>query len=457
MGKEKKRLGLFDIFSMGYGSAIGSGIFILLGLGIAQTGRSVWLAVILGGVYAMMTFFYNYVVGSFFPLKGGDYSQNALLLPSWLMGMYSYSYILFPLSYYAFGIYTVEYASAVFPALANFKIPLAALLLTLAFLLTFKGSHIVAKVQDLMTGVLIVSLAIFIVFGLTKVDLGAYFKMDKGMFAGGVTGFFGAASTMMFACQGVSVTTASFAIHTQKPTKTIPKGSALGTLAVIVTYTLMAIVASGALPIEQVAGGDLTVVAGQVFPRWVFVVFVLGGAVCALLTSLLSGVAMLPNPCLKIAEDGWLPKVCTKTTKSGYPWVVMVLVYVITIIPLPFDLSFDTVLAILQVPVALLCMGCNIACIWLPKRYPEQWKKSALHMPYPLFVVLMIVAACLAGVVAWGYLIALTVPLMVVTLVITVALAGFAWWCLKTGAVSEERMKDVREAISLEAENAATE
>lgn len=45
MGKENKRLGLFDIFSMGYGSAIGSGIFILLGLGMAQTGRSIWLAV----------------------------------------------------------------------------------------------------------------------------------------------------------------------------------------------------------------------------------------------------------------------------------------------------------------------------------------------------------------------------------------------------------------------------
>ena len=451
MSEENKKLGLFDIFGMGYGATIGSGIFVLLGLAMAQTGRSIWLAVLLGGFYGLMTFAYNYVIGSFFPLKGGDYSHNALVLPAWMMGLYSYSYILFPLSYYAFGVYAVEYASSVIPGLERYKIPIAAVILTGAFLLTIKGSKIVARAQDIMTVILIVSLLIFIVFGITKVDFGAYFRMDDKMFTGGVTGFFGAASTMMFACQGASITTASFAVNTRRPTKTVPKGTLLAALAVIVTYVLMAIVSSGALPIERVMGGDLTVVAGEVFPRWIFVIFVFGGAVCALLTSLLSGVAYLANPCLKIAEDGWLPKVFTKTTKSGYPWAVMLLVYVIVLLPLTMDLGFDTVLAILQIPVAVLCMGCDIACITLPKKYPEQWKKSFLHMPYPLFVVLMLIATAVAGMVTWGYLVTLTPLLAVITILITVALCLFSWWCLKTGTVDKAKMKDVQEAIRLEA------
>ena len=41
MQAEKKKLGLFNIFSLGVGGAIGSGIFVMMGFGIAYTGRSI--------------------------------------------------------------------------------------------------------------------------------------------------------------------------------------------------------------------------------------------------------------------------------------------------------------------------------------------------------------------------------------------------------------------------------
>lgn len=41
MEKESKQLGLFDIFCLGLGGAIGSGIFVMMGSGIAATGRSI--------------------------------------------------------------------------------------------------------------------------------------------------------------------------------------------------------------------------------------------------------------------------------------------------------------------------------------------------------------------------------------------------------------------------------
>ena len=48
MQKETKKLGMFDIYSLDVGGAIGSGIFVMMGLGIGFTGHSIFLAVLCG-------------------------------------------------------------------------------------------------------------------------------------------------------------------------------------------------------------------------------------------------------------------------------------------------------------------------------------------------------------------------------------------------------------------------
>ncbi len=70
-----KKLKPFNIFTMTYGAAIGSGIFLMTGIGIAYTGKSVPWALLLGAFYAIMTELYILVICSFFPSKGGYYDQ----------------------------------------------------------------------------------------------------------------------------------------------------------------------------------------------------------------------------------------------------------------------------------------------------------------------------------------------------------------------------------------------
>ena len=45
MEEKGKKLGLWNIIGLGLGGAIGTGIFVLLGYGIAYTGRSISLVV----------------------------------------------------------------------------------------------------------------------------------------------------------------------------------------------------------------------------------------------------------------------------------------------------------------------------------------------------------------------------------------------------------------------------
>ena len=67
-----------------------------------------------------------------------------------------------------------------------------------------------------------------------------------------------------------------------EPSRTIPKVIVLSTSIVAVFYVLIGIVAGGVLPVETVAFQNLTLVAQEIFPTWLYLFFVFGGAVfCA--------------------------------------------------------------------------------------------------------------------------------------------------------------------------------
>jgi basic amino acid/polyamine antiporter, APA family len=73
--EQKKKLNTFDIFSLGFGGAVGSGIFVMMGLGIGHTGKSIVIALLGGCVIMLLAYMYNVVFSSMFVLSGGDYSQ----------------------------------------------------------------------------------------------------------------------------------------------------------------------------------------------------------------------------------------------------------------------------------------------------------------------------------------------------------------------------------------------
>ena len=87
---EEKSLKLFDVFNLGFGGAVGSGIFVLMGLGIEYTGKSIVLAVGVGCLVMLLAYFYNVLLSSMFVFKGGDYSQKAICFGPVLTGVGAY-------------------------------------------------------------------------------------------------------------------------------------------------------------------------------------------------------------------------------------------------------------------------------------------------------------------------------------------------------------------------------
>lgn len=449
--EQKKKLNTFDIFSLGFGGAVGSGIFVMMGLGIGHTGKSIVIALLGGCVIMLLAYMYNVVFSSMFVLSGGDYSQKAMVFSPLLTGVSGIFTVLngFALAMYSVSI--VSYAGSVFPGILPYTKVIAITITTLFFASTIKGSKFIAIIQNIMTIVLLFSIALFIFVGIPKVKGG--FFTDGDFFLNGPGGLVSAVAIMGFACQGTTMAPVAMAKDTVNPRKTLPLAIFMITITLAIVYGLMGVVASGVLPVEDVAGKTLSVVASEIFPKPVYIIFILGGAVFAIATSLMGGIALLKYPVLKVAEDGWLPGIFKKTTKQGYPWASQLLFYIISVIPVFLGFSFDSIVSLIMIPTMLLCACCNFYCILLPKKYPKQWKESVLHMPTPVFTFVMLLSVGCDFLVAYNLFAMLTGKEVVMIFLIVLFCFALALIRIRTGAVKVDDLKNAKARIVEEALN----
>lgn len=436
MEGNKKKLTRFDLFNLGLGGAIGSGIFVMLGIGIAATGKSISLAVLVGCLYMLLAYAYHPILSSMFILPGGDYDAKAMLLGPKMIGVNAYFTYFSGMTMSAYGIAVVEYLGMVFPKVLPYTNVIAVLILTVFFLSSVKGTKFVSFLINIMAVILIGSLAIFVAFGLPQVQSG-YFNSDDYFLNGGV-GFITAIAIMSFACQGTTMGPISVMKDTKNARRVVPTTILMICVAVGLIYALIGVVASGVLPISEVAGQNLALVAETIFPHWLYVVFVLGGAVFAIATSMLGAIQMIRYPAEQVAQDGWMPKVFNLKTKDGYPWVIMLLFYVISVLPIIFSFSVDEIISLYMIPAMLFNAYLNFALIKLVGKYPRQWETSILYVKPVLFNIICIISGLCALSVAFILFLGLTAVNMVICLCIIFGCISLAVFSLSKDYVSKE-------------------
>ena len=311
--ENQKKMSLFDLVFMSIGGIIGAGIFSMVGTGIATTGRSVALALIVGMIFTMSQQIRYIFTASMFQLSGGMYSQNALVLSPFLAGVSAVVTLVSSVSYSVFGISMAQYLGDLFPVLESYQVPVACLVLIFFFIIASTGAQIFARAINALGILKFIALGLFIVFGFTKVQTGG-FEGEPYFINGGVS-FLTAVALMSFTCNGATNIINVQAIA-ENPKKNIPKAFFIASILVAGVYFLLGYVASGVAPYDQVAGQNLGYIAGLVLPGPLAVFFIVGGAMCSLSTALLGGISGMPFMIIGIAEDGWLPKFFTKKFKD---------------------------------------------------------------------------------------------------------------------------------------------
>lgn len=446
---EKKKLGVAELACYGIGNCIGSGIFVSLGSGIGLTGCSITLALIVANLVVLFAYAYKTLMAGMFVLPGGYYSQAALLQPPLLVGVTALSTLFSGLSFAMYAIAIVEYASTVFPSITDYSQWIAAGIITLFFLTTLLGGKFMGKFNLIMVAVLIVSLLVYIAAGLPQVDYSTVIPCE-GYFSNGCACFIIAVATMAFACQGATMPVAMTA-DARDPKRSLPKAILLASGVVTVIYCLIAIVSVGVLPVSEVAGKNLGVVARAIFPYPVFVVFILGGACFAIATSLYGAIASVQYPLLATIEDGWLPAVLGKKTPKGYPWVMMLILYAAAIVPIWIEMGLNELISLMMVPTMILNLINNALMFRLVKKYPNAWKDGFFKLPKWAFYATILLAILCDLLISVALLTTLKPGDQYFILGMMAILFIYSRYRLKAGKVN---LQDI-ERIHREAENAA--
>ncbi len=380
-----KKLKCIDLIAISSGQVIGAGVVSMIGVAITCTGMSAWLAYGAAIVVGFLSIVPFILISSTIMLKGGEYTIVANMLNEKAAGFYAISYIAQCLSLSVMGISLAAYVTSIFPYLNGTLVGL--LSLTFFFLLNLAGVDVMASVQKPLTAILIISLLAFGLYGMTQVD-GAVFQISApGFFMDGYKGFAAAISVYAFSTYGQYMVM-NFGKDAENPTRDVPIAILVTTAIIFIVYVSVAIANTGVLPIEEVAGKPLTLAAKKIFGAF-FPLFIIGGPVMALLTTMNAQFGSRSTPLLKATLDGWFPAKIGLVNSKNVPYIIMMLIYLVGIIPIITGLSIKTISNNLALIGYLSRAVAAFAIVRLPKKMPEEWRRSFLHMPDGLFYLIM--------------------------------------------------------------------
>lgn len=375
-GELKKVLGIGDLMGIGIGQIIGSGIMSLTGICIAMTGAGTPFAFLLAAVLVICPNMVLATLGAAVPATGGMYTYVRDYIGKKTGFFYLALLAAGQLVLAMFAITFAVYAGDLFPGVNQTIVAFA--VLTICYIMNVLGVEMAAKLQNILVIVLVAAMALFVIFGLPKVDWSAFDSMEK-MMPNGFISFLTGASLLTFATGGAEFLS-ELGGEMKNPGRDLPRAMIGSTIIVAVIYAFIGVVAAGVLPVDEVAGQSLSMVAQAIFPKPLYVFFIVGGGMFAVASTLNASFTWVTKGLLIASEEGWLPKKAAYIGKGGTPVVLLTIFYIIGAVPILTGLSLDTI-ARLGNGLSLIYVLFPIATGYLiHKKNPEAMEKSPFKM-----------------------------------------------------------------------------
>lgn len=431
-------LGKSELYAISLGYVIGAGILSLIGPALLSTGLSAWFAYFVSILFGLLINLPAVFITSTLRLSGGPYSLLAGLGNKTLSGIYSIAFFMQTINMGAFALTVGLYANELWSCMNPQVVGVIAI--TIFFITNLLGADFMAKVQKLMTWVMIASFLAYIILGLTKINQPVFEFSTPGFFRNGSKGFLAAIFLYVASTNGYLMSM-SYGGVAKDATNDIPWAMLMCVPTFIVLYCGVTIVGSGVLPLEIVEGKTLTESAKYIFSDTLFVAFMVFGPAQALTSTMNSAFANNSMPIAQAAKDGWLPRGLAKQNRFGAYHRILIILYLIGIIPLVFKFNLVTIIMIINVALSSMAMLYTIAYLRLPKKFPLSWKKSKFHMPNGLYNFIVIIAFL-------GWLAILIYSLQTVSRLAAIILIGVFGFSI-VYAIIKGKSEDIKIEVSM--------
>jgi APA family basic amino acid/polyamine antiporter len=391
----KKVMGLTEVLGFIFGQIIGAGVLILTGIGIGLTGKGIIWAFLISGV---LNCFYCTVISQLaaaIPATGAGYRYSTLLLNPRLGFLWQLGIICSKVTIALYALSFAQYLQGLFPSVPIEGAALA--MLTFFFVINLVGLRPAAVLQKWLVVIKISALLVFVAWGISSVHV-ASFVSTAEVLPHGWDSMLQTIGILSFASAGANVAV-ELGGEMKNPRRDIPIAVYVGTIGSTLIYVLVGMVASGVLPIAEVANKPLSLVARTVLPEPAYLYFMIGGAVIALCTTLNSIFQWMTKGLIVSSQDGWLPRGFGVVNKRfGTPHWCLTFFYLVGVVTIVSGITLESITRIGY--AFLLCVNIIpvVGCAFLPKKYPEQYRNAVFRLPpATLQVVVWLTVVILAG------------------------------------------------------------
>ncbi len=417
-----RNLGFWDLMGIAIGQIIGAGIMSSTGVAIGMTGTGVVLAFLLSPFLVIMCIYPFAILGSAVPTCGGPYRYVSRLLGKESGMVYLLLHITTNMMIATFALSFASYLVSIVSGLDQYLIAMA--IMTLFYITNLMGTKSAAVMNKIISVAMVAGLAIFVIFGIGKVDYG-YVLASENLFMNGTFQFISAVALLSSATSGAQVI-AELGAETKDAARTIPKVMLISTFAVGAFYVLIALVACGILPIEAVANQPLTLVANEIMPKSLVYAFVICAALGATASTLNATLSWVTKPILVACDDGMLPKSLGTVSKQGVPYKLLTAFYICGMIPLVMHIDLASIQKFTVANSLLSRLFVCVALFIFAKKHTKVLEGCALKMTEKKakffavagFIVLVVLSSSLLlnlSASAIGFLAALVVAVIVYT------------------------------------------
>jgi len=388
----KKTLSFWDVFAIALGQVIGSGIMVLIGIGIEFTAYAIPFAFVLSAMLSIIKQLPVAFMGSAMPATGGLYVYCKRVLGPKIGFFYLAILLVTHILISLFALGFAEYAAALVPDL-NIK-AVALSILVLFYLVNIVGVKPAAAVQKVMIVFLLCGLSSLVFFGILEVDYSNFTDQDK-LFPNGWYGFGLACVVLSFSTGGAQYIS-ELGGEMKNPHHDLPRAIIYSTLLAAVFFALVAIVAVGILPVEQTAGKPLSEVARAVLPAPVYTAFIVGAGLFALATSINSTFSWATKSVMIACEDGWLPKgIAVVNKRFNTPHILLTFLLFFGAAPILADKDLRYIIMLGGGLVFIYDLIPLIAAFKFAKRLPEAFAAARMKCSERSVQIISVIGICI--------------------------------------------------------------
>lgn len=416
MADLKRELGFWDALTIGAGTMIGAGIFLLAGIALEMSGPAAIFAYLSAGLVCMITASSAAELATGMPKSGGDYFfVSRSLGPAFgaISGVGIWLSLTFAIAFYLYGL--GEYMSQFLPLSAFWGAVIGGVLLTILNVIGAKES---GRTQVVVVLILFVILGGFSILGLFHIEADYYdpfmpFGFDS----------ISATTALVFVSFLGFVKIAAVAEEIKNPSKNLPR-ALIGSVALVtLLYVIIVLVIGGMFPQSTIADvrDPLTTAARTILGNPGAIAIIVAGLL-ATLSSANASIMASSRINLAMARDRMVPNWLSAIhNKLLTPYRAIVLTGILALLFLLLD-SLENLAKIASVLQLYSYAALNIGCVVLRVSNPD-WYKPTYRTPGSPWLQVFAAIGCLSIIISSG-----TFAQVAVVVLIVVSLAWYMIW-----------------------------